>query len=120
VISIVFIFIAAALNAFMDRIETIIAFDKSIFHKLDTRFWCKSISAHYVIFLPMTKYRADAWHIAKTLMLLCIGLAIVCYSPIVEVFGISFIDMFLDIILLTWISWICSFNVFYNHIFKRK
>src|SRR5947209_5469427 len=44
-------------------------FDTSVFKKLNPRFWNPAVSANYAKFLPFTKFRWDAWHIANTIMI---------------------------------------------------
>lgn len=109
--SLVFLALAAMFNALMDSVEYETAFEKSIFHKLNPKWWCKSISWEYVKFLPFTKYRPDAWHLSKSAMVVCIVLAIVTYVPISENKLIAFIAL--------GILWNLSFNLFYNHIFRK-
>jgi hypothetical protein len=72
----VLVALAAFFNAVMDRIETLISFNVSIFCNLDPRFWCKPVSAHHAKFIPFTKYRLDAWHLAKSGMVIALCSAI--------------------------------------------
>ena len=108
--SAVFLSLAAVCNALMDSVEYETAFEKSIFSKLNPKWWCKSISWEYVKFLPFTKYRPDAWHLAKSSMVVFIVLAVVMTDtqptklPYFVVMGLV---------------WNISFNVFYNHIFRK-
>lgn len=43
-IYITLIMLASVMNAIMDRVENIVAFNRSIFSHADKRFWCKEIS----------------------------------------------------------------------------
>lgn len=63
------VFVAAIMNAVMDRVENLPAFNRSIFSHLDKRWWCKEVSWQYVKFIPVMRYRPDAWHLAKSVML---------------------------------------------------
>ena len=108
--SIIFLALAAMFNALMDSVEYETAFEKSIFYKLNPKWWCKSISWEYVKFLPFTKYRPDAWHLAKSAMVVCIVLAIVFAAPVSHK---------LLLFVLFGILWNISFNLFYNYIFRR-
>ena len=108
--SIIFLALAAMFNALMDSVEYETAFEKSIFYKLNPKWWCKSISWEYVKFLPFTKYRPDAWHLAKSSMVICIVLALVFAKP--EVAKLPYF-------VILGLTWNVSFNLFYNHIFRR-
>lgn len=103
--------IAAAFNAVMDRTETKIAFQSSIFSRLDLRFWLKSVSAHNIKFLPKTKYRPDAWHLAKSCMIVSLLAASVTYEPVSW--------WWLDFLLLGCV-WNATFSVFYHRILTKK
>jgi hypothetical protein len=108
--SAVFLILAAMFNAVMDSVEYETAFEKSIFSSLNPKWWCKSISWEYVKFLPLTKYRPDAWHLAKSSMVVCVVLAVV--------FSIDTVYKLPQFVLLGLI-WNMSFNLFYNHIFRK-
>lgn len=110
-ISSIFIILASIFNAVMDSIEYETAFQKSIFNKLDPKWWCKSISWEYVEFLPFTNYRLDAWHLFKSLMIVSLVLSIVFYK--------SMYGPIVDFIILGSI-WNLSFNLFYGHIFRKN
>ena len=103
----IFFALAAVCNAVMDRIENSIQFNQSVFNRLNPEFWCKTISAHSVKFIPFTKYRLDAWHLFKSLMIIFIVLAIIFYNPFIYV---------LDFVILG-IIWNLVFNIFYNKVF---
>ena len=108
--SLIFLVLAAMFNALMDSVEYETAFEKSIFYKLNPKWWCKSISWEYVKFLPFTKYRPDAWHLAKSSMVVFIVLAIVVAAPVSHP---------LPHFVLLGLIWNMSFNLFYNHIFRK-
>lgn len=73
------VILAAIFNAVMDRLETEISFNASVFRNLNPEYWCKPKSAHKVKFLPFTRYRPDAWHISKSAMIFCWVGAVVLY-----------------------------------------
>ena len=70
---IIFALLIGMFSAIMDRTAEPVAFNKSIFKNKDPKWWVRSVSWEYVKFLPLTKYRPDAWHIAQSLMYLCVG-----------------------------------------------
>lgn len=107
IIYIILIVIAAALNAVMDLTENIVAFNKSAFRYKDKRFWCKDVSWQYAI--KVFGWKADVWHISKSLMIIVISLALIAFKSI----GHWSID-----ILLFGAIWIVSFNLFYNKLLR--
>ena len=104
----ILVFIAAALNACMDRTTEPVHFNLSIFKNKDKKFWLRSESWQYgkMIF----KYRVDFWHLAKSAMIICMVCAMVFYK--------AWLPYYLDIIVLGAV-WNLSFNLFYNRILKR-
>lgn len=105
--------IAAFFNAVMDKTETIISFNSSVFKNLDGEFWCKVNSASRPFILG-TEYRADAWHLSKSLMIIFMALAIVFYTPV--------FNWLIDFILVG-ASWNLVFNLCYNKLlipWKKK
>jgi len=84
-LSYILICLAAICNAFMDKIENSIQFNNSIFRNLNPEFWCKTISAHSTKFIPFTKYRPDAWHLSKSLMVILFCTAIVTYHSFIPI-----------------------------------
>jgi hypothetical protein len=101
--------LAAFFNSVMDRLETEISFNDSVFSKLNKDWWCKPISAHKVKFLPLTKYRPDGWHISKSLMIFCLAGSIAAYTPL---FG------WVDFIMLG-VVWNLVFELFYANILRK-
>lgn len=75
------ILLAAIANACMDRVETPIHFDDSIFHNKNKLFYSKVASSQKA-FIPGTKYRFDFWHLCKSIMIILLVTAIVTYVPI--------------------------------------
>ena len=108
--SLISLALSAMFNALMDSVEYEGIFNRSIFSKYNPKWWCKSISWEYVKFLPFTKYRPDAWHLAKSSMVVFVSLAIVLYKPHFH----PIVDL-----ALFGITWNLSFNLFYNKLFRK-
>lgn len=106
--SLLFFIVAAFLNAIMDSIESEYI-RITIFDRLPEKFWSKRVSCDHAKMI--FRYRADAWHICKSLSGICIALTVVFYKPM---FGLG-----LDVALLIG-CWIHTFNGFYSHLFKTK
>lgn len=104
-LSSLFIILAAICNACMDRMENE-NFYTSVFKNFNEKFWYKRESWKYAY--KIFGWKADFWHIAKSLMIICLCLAIVFYTP---VFG------WMDFVLFG-LLWNLTFNIFYNRIFK--
>lgn len=109
-IALLYFFIAGVCNAFMDTIEEG-HFSNSIFRNLNQKFWYKQESWKYA--RKIFNYPIDAWHLAKSLMWTSVSLGAVIYyrfgpifNPILDFLTIGFLIML-------------TFNVFYNHIFKK-
>ncbi len=100
--------IAAFFNAVMDTLDEG-HFQTSIFSGMDPNFWYKRESWNKA--KKIFGWKFDAWHIAKSLMVISLSIAIVLYK---ETF-----NFWLDIIVLGAI-WNGSFNLGYNHLLKRK
>lgn len=73
-VSYLFIALAAFFNACMDAWENAPNFNESTFKYWNRKFWLKEESWAYS--KKIFGYRVDAWHLAKSLMVICIGLAI--------------------------------------------
>lgn len=115
----ILIALAALFNAVMDSLETEISFNASRFSTYDKNFWCKPFAANARGFIPFTRYRLDAWHIAKSLMLfhLITGIALAPWI-LPPVTG----ELYLDVPIVTaalGFLWIGVFNFFYR-VFKTK
>jgi hypothetical protein len=107
-IYITLIMLASVMNAIMDRVENIVAFNRSIFSHADKRFWCKEISWQYAT--KIFGWKADAWHIAKSSMIIFFGFAMLGFKSI----GYWWMD-----ILLFGAIWNFTFNLFYKKILYR-
>jgi hypothetical protein len=102
-----FISIAAILNAIMDTLWT--HYTISVFKNLDPKWWNPNQSWIYVKnWLGWVRF--DAWHIAKFGMIGNIAMAVYFYRPIFGIF---------DIISITLI-WCISFELFYSLILKKQ
>lgn len=101
VITFILVAIAALLNAVMDSLEEG-KFTNSVFKNFNQKFWYKRESWKHA--RRIFNYPVDAWHIAKSLMLVCLLLATFSIS-------IKF--------LIAGIIWIVFFNFGYNKLFKK-
>lgn len=102
----IFVILAAICNALMDSVENE-HFVVTKFRYLNRKFWYKRISWQYakVVF----KYKIDSWHLSKSLMLIFLG--IFCCFP-------AHINSFINFAIFG-ICWLATFNLFYNHVFKK-
>lgn len=112
---------AAFFNSCMDAFENTPNFNESIFKGWDKRFWCKDVSWEYARVLsfriPFTKkrigsYKLDAWHISKSLMVICFAVGTV-------VAVISKRPWHVDVVFLG-VIWGVTFWVVYHKIFGIK
>lgn len=69
-------------------------------------------------YLPFTKYPLNAWHVANSLMIISFIAAPFFYWPVVELFT-PFWDSVVDFVICGTVFNLV-FNLFYNHIFKKK
>lgn len=112
-ISLLFFCVAGFLNAVMDTLQ--FHFDKSIFSSFSNSFWNPANSwknkynySPKWLFSGPFVWITDGWHLAKFLMLICLVLAVVFYSPI--------ITFWLDIVLF-YLGFTIVFELFYSKIF---
>lgn len=111
-ISAIFILFAAFFNAVMDATENENFFE-SRFKSLPKQFWYKLESWKYV--KKILGYRPDAWHLSKSLMILCFAGAVIFFDlPVMK-----WQDVALYLVLIG-IIWNGAFWLFYNLIFKVK
>lgn len=110
ILSILFIALAGLFKAVADKLTH--HFDKSIFNSsnLKREWWDPSISWQHVGFLPYTKYRPDAWHLANSGMIVCFCIAVVLHRPVLW-FGFELI--------LAGLLFISVFNLFYNKLLMK-
>lgn len=102
-ISLLFICLAALLNAFMDTIENE-RFYSSVFRDWNERFWYKRVSWKYCE--RIGTYPVDAWHLAKSGMIVCFCFSIVLFTGHLVWF------------IVYGLAWNLTFNFFYG-LFKN-
>ena len=134
-LSLLLIIFAGIFNSIMDKVN--FNFSKSIFKNKNPKFWnikdswknqwkwpLKPYNSWYYFGLYTPKYTenfpysstflvfiTDAWHLSKALMLFCISLSIVLYTPIIT----PIIDIF-----LMFCGFTVTFTYFYEYILKSK
>jgi hypothetical protein len=109
----IFIFLAAFFKAVADTLEHHCGI--SIFKRLNPKFWDPDISYRHTKFLPLTRYRPDAWHLSNSLFL---------WSMIM--IGVTMQAEWIFQLPGTWYTqvgilgavFIVVFNLFYNKIFR--
>ena len=120
-ISIILVILATICNAIMDVIS--FHYSKSVFSKLNPKWWDPSISwkNKYVDWdrgkqtektiwgIKYPTALTDAWHLFKSIMILLMILAIVLYTP--------FINLIIDFMIIG-TGWNITFNLFYNKILR--
>lgn len=111
-ITTILIIIASICNAIMDIIR--FRFNESIFRNLNPNYFNPNVS--YLnqnnIWYKVLKQAPDLWHNAKSLMIICICVAISIEGKLL------FESVWLNIIYLG-IVWNIVFNVFYNIILRK-
>ena len=100
--------LAALFNSIMDTLEEG-HFGKSVFRNLNPKFWYKYESWKYA--KKIFGYPVDAWHISKSLMIICLAAAT---APSVTIFPHYWLNF-----AALGVLWNLVFNVFYNHILKK-
>ena len=108
-ISATLIILAAICNACMDNIKD--HWYESVFNKLNPQWWDPSVSWKNKLTFKGPVQLSDCWHLAKTIMLTCLILAVVLYKPMV--------NWYVDFAILGF-CWIGPFNFMYNKILIRK
>jgi len=84
-------------------------YDTSVFANLNPKWWNPVVSCNHVKFLPFTKYRPDAWHVANSIMIVAFILAVVLH--------ISFTYCWLEM-LIYGAGFNIVFSLFYDKIFR--
>jgi hypothetical protein len=82
VVSYIFILVAAVFCALMDIVENENFFE-SIFKNKNQNFWYKRVSWNHA--KKIFGYKFDAWHISKSLMIICFASAIIFYKPFIHI-----------------------------------
>lgn len=103
----ILIAVMAFLNACMDAFENENYFE-SIFKTWEQKFWYKRVSWQYA--KKLGGYKLDSWHIAKSLMVICIA-----FLPFCEFWGSWWV-----IVLIVGAVWNLTFTLFYHLVFKIK
>jgi hypothetical protein len=103
------IVLAAIFKALADTLQH--HFDTSVFSKLNQKFWNPVVSCNYVRFLPFTKYRPDAWHLANSGMIICFIAAASISDSIFSFWLINFVMLGIIFNLI--------FELFYGKIFIK-
>lgn len=80
IISIILLLFASFFKAVADTLQH--HFETSVFKKKDPRFWNPNESWKHTRFIPLTKYRADAWHLANSAMIVSFISFGVFYTPL--------------------------------------
>lgn len=105
-VTFIFIALAAIFNAIMDILENE-NFYSSIFRNLNERFWYKRTSWKYA--KKIGGYKIDAWHLAKSSMIVSLVLAILFNK---QPFSLTYF-------ILYGVEWNIVFVFFYSKIFKK-
>lgn len=106
-------FLAVFFNSIMDTVENAPRFNKSIFSKLPKQFWLKEESWKYAP--KVLGWKADAWHIAKSCMVICLVFAIILFDLPLKKW-----QDWATYIIVGGIIWNGGFKLFYDVLFKRK
>jgi hypothetical protein len=111
-VSAIFILLAAFFNAVMDAVENE-NYHESIFRNLPKQFWYKRESWKYAA--RIFGYKVDAWHLAKSCMVVCFAGAVVWFDlPVLKWQDVAFYVAGFGII------WNVGFWLFYHAIFKVR
>ena len=108
-ITALFIILAAICKAIADTLQH--HFDTSVFKKLNPKLWNPVVSCDNVKFLPFTKYRPDAWHLANSGMIICFIAAASISDSIFSFWLINFVMLGIIFNLI--------FELFYGKIFIK-
>lgn len=126
-ISLVLVVLAAVCNAVMDVLQ--FHFRSSIFENYNRKWWDpaiswknkyeywdnylrkrKKINIFNLLYINYPIFLTDAWHFFKSSMVVLLGLAIVFYTPV--------INIYIDIILIG-LVWNMFFLIFYKKFFRK-
>jgi hypothetical protein len=111
VIGFIFFFLAAIFNGLMDRVGDTVAFNQSKFRNGNDHFWNKEVSWKYA--KKILGWKLDAWHIAKSLMVISLVGASISY----RIYG-PFLSYLPDFLIFGSL-WNIGFNISYHIIFKK-
>lgn len=79
-LALILIILAAIFKAIADTLAH--HFDTSVFRRLPKQFWNPAESYKYIKFIPLTRFRPDAWHLANSGMIVCFITSIFTYKSI--------------------------------------
>jgi hypothetical protein len=114
-----FFLLATFFNSVMDALENKPNFDESIFRSLNKKFWLKEVSWEYC--KTILGYHIDAWHLAKSLMVICLVGSLVSAvwagatgSIKMDIISIS------EMVAILGVIWNLGFTLFYHGLFKVR
>jgi divalent metal cation (Fe/Co/Zn/Cd) transporter len=116
ILSIVFLMCASACNAVMDTLSH--HYYVSIFSRLNPKFWDPAVSWEFAKKIKYTKYKVDAWHLFKSLMIIFICLSVLVMARSQAPITHHIIGWIIDLVVYGCV-WNLVFNYFYNHILIR-
>lgn len=112
-ISAILLLIAVFFNAVMDATENAPNFNESRLRNLPVRFWLKEQSWKYAA--KVFGYKLDAWHIAKSCMVICMILVAIFFDlPVKKLNDVLFY------IICAGIIWNGGFYLFYHKLFRVR
>lgn len=118
-ITLFFVVLAVFFNSIMDATENEPNFNESIFKNLNKKFWLKTVSWQFA--RKIFGWKFDAWHVAKSGMVLSIAGAIIAAIFVGVYLAANPSLLFISASLATiGAAWNGSFKLFYHIIFKVK
>lgn len=108
-ISLSLILLASIFKAIADTLQH--HYDTSVFRKLPFQYWNPNESYKYIKFIPLTKFRPDAWHLANSAMIVSFILAVIFYEQQLKWFWE---------LLIGGTTFNIMFGLFYDVILRRK
>lgn len=108
-LSFALILIAAIFKAIADTLAH--HYDTSVFRRLPFQFWNPNESYKYIKFIPLTKFRPDAWHLANSAMIVSFICAVIFYEQQLKWFWE---------LVIAGVSFNVVFGLFYDIILRRK
>ena len=104
----ILIFLAVVCNVVMDKTKDTIQYESSVFYKWgwDRTFW--NDEDYNKGFIPFTKYKLNAWHLSKSLMLWLLFAIPFVYKP--------FLGHLDYVLMLT--EWVVLFTPLYHKVFN--
>lgn len=97
----VLLILAAFFSAVMDKTKDTIQYNSSVFKNWNKRFWNDEEKTNY---FWITKYKINAWHLSKSLLVICICAAMSCTICEFIIYGLI---------------WNLVFNFLYNKALKK-